>query len=335
MAQDGKSFAEDLKRKELKERRSRLESERKNILEEAEAAKASNDFLRAKDLYMRAAEISKDLAEKERMKTFRATAEEMLNLEKNRRESSELNQKRSTLEVDRRKLLAEAETLMKEGKFRDAAKVYEAAAQLSVEMKEEERAKELQAIAKEIVEKEFEYMKKWEKEKDLRLKEAELARVLTQAESFLEQEGQEEKAADLYLEAANLTRALGRKELAEKYVERAKEIREIKKEMARRIEEEKKKQELEQKRRTFEDQRSQSIAQAEKMMEIGKFREAAKFYEIAGDASAGLGEKAISQEFKATAKKIMETIDELTREFREKQRKKPLRREKARKQEQT
>ena len=52
------------------------------------------------------------------MKTFRATAEEMLNLEKNRRESADLNQKRSTLEVDRRKLLAEAEALMKEGKFK-------------------------------------------------------------------------------------------------------------------------------------------------------------------------------------------------------------------------
>lgn len=325
MAQDGKSFSEDLKRKELKERRARLEQERKTILEEAEAAKQSNDFLRAKDLFYRAAEISKDLAEKERMRTFRATAEEMLNLEKTRRESSELNQMRATLEVDRRKMLAEAETLMKEGKFRDAAKVYEGAAKVSIEMKEEERAKELQAIAKEIVEKEFEYMKKWEKEKDVRLKEAELARVLSSAESFLEQDGQEEKAADLYLEAANLTRALGRKELAEKYVERAKEIREIKKEMARRIEEEKKKQELEQKRRMYEDQRSQSITQAEKMMEFGKFKEAAKFYEIAGDASAGLGEKAISQEFKATAKKILETIDELTREFKEKQRKKPLR----------
>ena len=64
MAQDGKSFGEDLKRKELKEKRTRLESERKNILEEAEAAKAANNFLKAKDLYMRAAEISKDSQKK-------------------------------------------------------------------------------------------------------------------------------------------------------------------------------------------------------------------------------------------------------------------------------
>ena len=325
MSQDGKQFEEDLKRKELKERRSRLEQERKAKVEEAEAAKNAGDYLRAKDLYMAAAEISKELAEKERMRTFRATAEEMLNLEKSRRETSELTEKRKTLEVDRRKLLAEAETLMKEGKFRDAAKVYQTAATLSVEMKEEERAKELQAMAKEIIEKEFEFVKKWEKEKDVRLKEAELARVLAAAEAALEQEGQEEKAADLYVEAANLTRALGRKELAEKYVERAKDIRERKKEIQRRIEEENKKRELEQKRQMYEDQRSQSITKAEKAMEIGKFKDAANFYELAGEASAQLGEKAIAQEFKATAKKIIETMDELIREFKDKQRKKPMR----------
>jgi hypothetical protein len=325
MSQDGKQFEEDLKRKELKERRSRLEQERKAKVEEAEAAKNAGDYLRAKDLYMAAAEISKELAEKERMRTFRATAEEMLNIEKSRRENSELTEKRKTLEVDRRKLLAEAETLMKEGKFRDAAKVYQTAATLSVEMKEEERAKELQAMAKEIIEKEFEFVKKWEKEKDVRLKEAELARVLSAAEAALEQDGQEEKAADLYVEAANLTRALGRKELAEKYVERAKDIRERKKEIQRRVEEENKKRELEQKRQMYEDQRSQSITKAEKAMEIGRFKDAANFYELAGEASAQLGEKAIAQEFKATAKKIIETMDELVREFRDKQRKKPMR----------
>jgi SCP-2 sterol transfer family len=325
MSQDGKRFEEDLKRKELKERRKRLELERKSKVEEAESAKGSGDFLRAKDLYMQAAEISKELAEKERMRTFRATAEEMLNLEKTRREESSINEKRKNLQGDRRKYLAEAETLMKEGKFRDAAKQYKLAANLSLEMKEEERAKELQAMAKEIIEKEFEYLKKWEKEKDVKLKEAQLARVLAQAEDALQQTGLEEKAADLYIEGAKLTRALGRTELAEKYVERAKQIREIKKEMQRRIEEEKKKRELEQKRQMYEDQRSQAITRAEKSMEVGKFKDAANYYELAGEASAGLGEKAIAQEFKSTAKKIIETMDELVREFKEKQRKKPLR----------
>jgi hypothetical protein len=72
----------------------------------------------------------------------------------------------------------------------------------------------------------------------------------------------------------------------------------------------------------YEDQRSQSITKAEKAMEIGRFKDAANFYELAGEASAQLGEKAIAQEFKATAKKIIETMDELDREFRDKQRKK-------------
>src|SRR6056297_333540 len=325
MPQDGKRFEEDLKRRELKERRKRLQQNRKNKVEEAEAAKAAGDFIRAKDLFMKAAEISKELAEKERMRTFRATAEEMLNLEKQRREKATLTEKRKKGEVKRRKILAEAENLMKEGKFRDAAKVYKSAAEISYEMKEEERAKELEARAKEIIEKEFEYMKKWEKEKDVRQKEAKLARKLSQAEAALEQEGREDEAAELYKEAAKITKTLGRKELADKYIERAKEIREIKKQMERRIEEEKKKRELEQKRQMYEDQRAQSIQKAEKSMEEGKFEEAAKYYELASEASAGLGEKAIAQEFKATAKKIRETKDELEREYLEKKRKKPLR----------
>ena len=39
---------------------------------------------------------------------------------------------------------------MKEGKFKNAAQVYKNAADLSMQMREEERAKELQAMAKEI-----------------------------------------------------------------------------------------------------------------------------------------------------------------------------------------
>ncbi|MBD3350014.1 MAG: hypothetical protein GF364_00830, partial [Candidatus Lokiarchaeota archaeon] len=127
----GKKFEEDLKRKELKERRKRLEEERKNIVEEAEAAKEAGDYRKASELFMKAAKLSKDLAEKDRMRTFRATAEEMLNMEKSRREESELAQIRQRLEVERRKLLAQAETRMKEGQFKQAAKVYEDAAKLS------------------------------------------------------------------------------------------------------------------------------------------------------------------------------------------------------------
>ena len=151
----GKKFEEDVKRKELKERRKRLEDERKAILEEAEAAKEAEDFQKASELFMKAAKLSKELAEKERMRTFRATAEEMLNLEKFRREETELGQIRKKLQVERRHVLADAELKMKEGQFKAAAAVYKQAAKLSEQMKEEDRAKEFLAMAKEIIEKEF------------------------------------------------------------------------------------------------------------------------------------------------------------------------------------
>ncbi|MCP4761033.1 MAG: hypothetical protein GY870_04575 [archaeon] len=321
----GKKFEEDLKRKELKERRKRLEDERKNILEEAEAAKSAGDYQKASELFMNAAQFSKELAEKERMRTFRATAEEMLNLEKARREQDQLSEIRKRVEVERRRTLANAEIKMKEGSFKEAATIYEEAAALSKQMKEEDREKEFLAMAKEIRAKEFEYRKQWEKDKSKNLKEAELVKVLSAAEAALDVEGQEDVAATKYIEASKIAKALGNKDLSEKYSERAKEIREIKKKIDKQRAEQTQQQELETKRRMYEDERSQSIIKAEKSMETGNFKEAAKWYEIAGEASSGLGEKAIAQEFKATAKKILETIDQLEEEYQEKQRKKPLR----------
>jgi len=320
----GKKFEEELKRKELKERRKRLEEERKNIVEEAEAAKEAGDYQKAAELFMKAAQLSKDLAEKERMRTFRATAQEMINLEKARREEAELSKVRETLEVERRRLLAAAETHMKEGHFKEAAQVYEEIAKLSEQMKEEDRAKEFLAMAKDLRENEFEYRKKWEANKEKNLKEAELSKTLSMAESALDVEGQEEQAAELYIQASKIAKSLGYRELAEKYSDRAKEIREIKKKIEKQRLEQKKQQELEKTRRLYEDQRAQAIQEAEKAMEAGKFKLAAKHYEIAGDASSKLGEKAIAQEFKATAKKILETIDQLQAEYKEKLRKKPL-----------
>ncbi|MHA1871658.1 MAG: SCP2 sterol-binding domain-containing protein [Promethearchaeota archaeon] len=320
----GKKFEEELKRKQLKERRKQLEEQRKNIVEQAEAAKDAKDYQKAADLFMKAAQLSKDLAEKERMRTFRATAEEMLNLEKAKRQEEELSQIRSKLEVERRRLLADAETKMKEGLFKEAASVYEQAAKLSEQMKEEDRAKEFLAMAKEIRDKEFEYRKQWEANREKNLKEAQLVKILSAAEAALDQEGKEEEAAKNYIEASKIARALGNRGLAEKYAERAKEIREIKKKIEKQRAEQLQQQELEKKRRMYEDERSQAIVKAEKAMELGKFKEAARYYEIAGDASSGLGEKAIAQEFKATAKKILETIDQLRAEFNEKKRQLPL-----------
>ena len=156
---DTKQFEEDLKRKELKERRLRLQNQRKNVVEEAEAAKEAGDFITASKKFEEAAALSKQLAEKDRMRTFRAMAEQMQEFEIKRRDEDKLTKVRETLQSERSAKLAEAEQKKLEGKFRAAASIYDACAALSQEMKEEERAKEILAMAKEIRDKEFELVK--------------------------------------------------------------------------------------------------------------------------------------------------------------------------------
>lgn len=322
---DGKKFEEDLKRKELKERRMRLQEQRKNVIEEAEAAKEAGDYINASKKFEEAAALSKQLAEKDRMRTFRAMAEQMQEMELKRREEAKLDKIRENVQAQRSAKLAEAEQAKLEGQFKKAAQIYKECASLSSEMKEEERAKEFLAMAKEIEEKEFELVKKWKQEKELRLQEAERAKVLSEAEKSIDNDNYE-AAAGLYKKAAEISKMLDQEDKAKIFIKRAEEILVIDKNLKKRIREEKEKRKMQEKRDLLEAERSEAITKAEKAMEKGDFKAAAKFYEIAGDASAELAEKDIAQEFKATAKKILETMDELEREYKEKQKKKPLRR---------
>lgn len=321
---DGKQFEEDLKRQELKERRMRLQEKRKNVIEEAEAAKEAGDYITASKKFEEAAGLSKQLAEKDRMRTFRAMAEQMQEQEIKRRDEDKLTKVKEELQNQRSGKLAQAEQLKLEGKFREAADIYDECAKLSSEMKEEERSKEFLAMAKEIRDKEFELVKKWKQEKEKRLKEAERAKILSQAEAAIDSDNYEE-ASGLYKKAAEISKMLEDEDKAKIFIKRAEEILVIEKNLKKRLAEEKEKRKMQEKRAILESERSQSITKAEKAMEKGDFKAAAKFYEIAGDCSSELAEKDIAQEFKATAKKIIETMDELQREFEEKKKQKPYR----------
>ena len=149
--------------------------------------------MRASQLYFKAAGISQQLAEKGNMRTFRALSEEMQKLEKERQEKSQLGEIRDKAIVVRRKVLADAERLMLEGKFREASVQYQEAAKISADMKDHESEKEYLAFAKDIVDKEMEYIKKWQANRDRNEKEAALVKVSSEAEKFLETPGQEEK----------------------------------------------------------------------------------------------------------------------------------------------
>ncbi|MHA1272414.1 MAG: SCP2 sterol-binding domain-containing protein [Promethearchaeota archaeon] len=322
---DGKKFEEDLKRKELKERRMRLQEQRKRVVEEAEAAKEAGDYILASKKFEEAALLSKQLAEKDRMRTFRAMAEQMQELELRRREEDKLLKVREQLQAQRSAKLAEAEQMKLKGDFKAAADIYEECAKLSQEMKEEERAKEFLAMAKEIREKEFELVKKWKQERERKEKELQRAEVLQNAEDALDRDDFS-TAAKLYKKAAEISKMLEEEDKAKIFIKRAEEILIMEKNYKKRKAEEEEKRRMQEERALLEAQRSEAITHAEKAMERGKFKDAAKYYEIAGDISAKLGEKDIAQEFKATAKKILETIDELEREYKEKLKKKPLRR---------
>ncbi|MGQ4874699.1 MAG: hypothetical protein ACP6IY_11575 [Promethearchaeia archaeon] len=322
---DGKKFEEDLKRKELKERRMRLQEQRKRVVEEAEAAKEAGDYILASKKFEEAALLSKQLAEKDRMRTFRAMAEQMQELELRRREEDKLLKVREQLQAQRSAKLAEAEQMKLKGDFKAAADIYEECAKLSQEMKEEERAKEFLAMAKEIREKEFELVKKWKQERERKEKELQRAEVLQNAEDALDRDDFS-TAAKLYKKAAEISKMLEEEDKAKIFIKRAEEILIMEKNYKKRKAEEEEKRRMQEERALLEAQRSEAITHAEKAMERGKFKDAAKYYEIAGDVSSKLGEKDIAQEFKATAKKILETMDELEREYKEKLKKKPLRR---------
>ncbi len=301
----------------------RLQEQRKTVVEEAEAAKQAKDYVNASKKFDEAANLSKQLAEKDRMRTFRAMAEQMQELEIKRREEDKLEKVRETLQSERSAKLAEAEQAKLRGEFRAAADLYDVCSKLSAEMKEEERAKEFLAMAKEIREKEFELVKKWKVDKERKLKEAERADILYKAEASIDKD-QYDAASQLYKKAAEISKMLEEEDKAKIFIKRAEEILVIDKNLKKRTAEEDEKRKMQEKRANLENERSQSITKAEKAMEKGDFKEAARFYEIAADASAELAEKDISQEFRATAKKILETMDELKREFVEKKKKKPF-----------
>ena len=210
---NGKKFEEDLKRKELKERRMRLQESRKKIIGEAEAAKKAGDYINASKKFETAAALSKQLAEKDRMRTFRAMAEQMQELEIKRRDNDKLTKIREQLQKERSLKLAQAEQFQLQGKFRESAGIYEVCSKLSSQMKEEERAKEFLAMAKEIRDKEFELVKKWKQDKESRLKEAERAKVLSEAEASIDNDNYG-NAAILYKKAAEISKMLDEEDKA-------------------------------------------------------------------------------------------------------------------------
>ncbi|NHI91879.1 MAG: hypothetical protein EAX96_05210 [Candidatus Lokiarchaeota archaeon] len=99
---------EERKRAELAARRSRLEEERKEILQKADEAEEKEDYQRAFSLYREAADRSVDLGQKKLAAQFTAKAKDLL------RKAKELEKEKEKKKQEEKKRAAEYEKTKKE-----------------------------------------------------------------------------------------------------------------------------------------------------------------------------------------------------------------------------
>ena len=165
--------------------------------------------------------------------------------------------------------LTKADSFERTGKPRLAMKFYERAADLSMKLKEEDKATEYFAKAREIHETHIEKMLKEEEEK----KRAELAarrakleeerKEILQKADDAEEEQDYQRAYSLYREAADRSVDLGQKKLAAQFTAKAKDL--LRK--AKQLEKEKAKKKAEEKRKAaeYEKKKKEMEKKAEKI----------------------------------------------------------------------
>ncbi len=157
-ARDYSNKAKESKRREADLRkRSKIEKQRlqaadriekfntqlKEALEIAEVAKGEERWDDASKYYNIAAKYAKEMGEDDRSKAFKTEADKLA-------KKAELEGKRTDLEEARRKAIIEAEAASADGNYQVAAKYYEEASQLSMELGEKEIAEGFKATAAEL-----------------------------------------------------------------------------------------------------------------------------------------------------------------------------------------
>ncbi|MHC1591559.1 MAG: hypothetical protein ACXQS8_05695 [Candidatus Helarchaeales archaeon] len=159
----------------------------------------------------------------------------------------------------RMQYLAKADTLERAGNPVKAIKFYEKAADLSMKLKEEDKATEYYAKAREIHETAIEQMMKIEEERKRRELAERRAKLEEERKEILQKADEAEEKQDymrafhLYREAADRSVDLGQKKLAAQFTAKAKELRR----KAKQLEKSKKEKELEEQRRKREFERKQ------------------------------------------------------------------------------
>jgi hypothetical protein len=280
------------------------------IVSQAEKAYKDGRFIDASRLWQKAALLSVELADEDRAAEYavRANAltgkttelkkkwkvEKKTELESRMRK--EMTSRRSTLETERKKILDEGAAAEDQGNLLEASRNYKLASKLSLEIGEKEKAREFSEKSKESKRREADLRRRRKTEVE-RIREGEKNEALeTQMKEAMEiaevalSEERWEDAAKYYLMVVKFATDAGDKERAKAFQVKVDEIQ--------------KKSELEGKRDRLEEKRRQVIIDAEAATADGDLNKAADLYDESAHLSLDLGEKDVSEGFKATAAEL-------------------------------
>ncbi|NVM55242.1 MAG: hypothetical protein HWN66_16165 [Candidatus Helarchaeota archaeon] len=283
---------------------------RNAIVSQAEASYKDGRFIDAARLWQKGALLSVELADEDRAAEYAVRAhalrgkttelkkkwkiERKAELEAKMRK--EMTSRRSTLEVERKKILEEAAVAEDAGNLLEASRAYKLASKLSLEIGEKEKARDLNEKSKEAKRREAD-LRRRRKTEVARMRESEkidkfeaqMKEAIEIAEVALGEERWED-AAKYYGLVAKYAAEMGDKERSKAYEIKVAEIE--------------KKVELETKHDTLELKRRQVIIDAEAATADGNLAKAANLYDEAARISLDLGEKDVSEGFKATAAEL-------------------------------
>ena len=283
---------------------------RSAIVSQAEKSYKDGRFIDAARLWQKAALISVELADEDRAAEYAVRAhalrgkttelkkkwkiERKTELEAKMRK--EMTSRRSTLESERKKILEEAALAEDAGNLLEASRSYKLASKLSLEIGEKERARELSEKSKESKRREAD-LRRRRKTEVARIREGEkiekfesqMKEAIEIAEVALGEERWDD-AVRYYSLVVKYSADMGDKERSKAFAAKVAEIQ--------------KKAELETKRDTLENKRRQVIINAEAATSDGNLKRAADLYDEAARFSLDLGEKDVSEGFKATAAEL-------------------------------
>ncbi|MHA1265014.1 MAG: hypothetical protein ACTSRS_07225 [Candidatus Helarchaeota archaeon] len=298
---------ETYKKKKTKETKRGI---RRAMVNQAEKAYKDGRFFDAARLWQKAALISVELADEDRAAEYAVRAhalrgkttelkkkwkiERKAELEAKMRK--EMTARRQTLENERKKILEEAALAEDAGNLLEASRAYKLASKLSLEIGEKERARELNEKSKEAKRREADLRRRRKTEvariresEKIEKFEAQMKEAIEIAEVALGEERWDD-AIKYYKLVVKYAADMGDKERSKAFEAKVAEIQ--------------KKAELETKRYKLEEKRRQVIIDAEAATADGDLKRAADLYDEAARISLDLGEKDISEGFKATAAEL-------------------------------